>query len=186
MFTELDEFLKYYVPNDKGDFIEMKHTILACVLPTLPLPEEEMEKQKQQANAKKESDTTDILFCGIVGDDMYHTPEKITEGLDLYREKGEESGFIPAKCSEKTVADIITFLEKWSTEHDAYNALSCNCQTFAHDLYSFLIGSHYKNQLPSIVQYLQSFVDFDREWKRLEDESKQDESNKAPTEEQAK
>jgi len=74
---------------------------------------------------------------------------------------------------------LLIFLQKWTTEYKDYNALTSNCQTFAKDLYEFAVGKHYKFQIGPIVNKMQSFVDFDREWKKLEEEFHQNMSKES-------
>jgi len=150
MFTELDEFLKYYIASSENQWDQKQYTILACALPTLPLSDEDNNSER-----------------------IYRMPELISQYLEEFEDSGKTNGYVPAKFKEMNVAKIINFLQEWTAKYTKYNALSCNCQTFAKDLYEFIIGNHYKHQLGGIINQMQSFVDFDREWKKLEDEHQQ-------------
>jgi len=165
MVSELDEFLKYFIQNDKKEWEEKQYTILACVLPTLPLSEEEQEEQEEEQKKT-------MLLPETQMNKMYKMPELISQCLDEYEEQGQLDGFIPCKFSNRQVSEVINFLEEWTIKYKEYNALSCNCQTFAKDLYEFIIGKDYHYQLEEIIHKMQSFMDFDREWKKFEDDMK--------------
>jgi len=155
---------------------------LACVLPTLPSSKKEDETEEEnnaeeEKNKESSNESNEALYCGVTGKKMYEMPQLISQALEEMEETEEDGGFVAADFGGKCVSDIATFLEQWTAKYGHYNTLSCNSQTFAKDLYEFVIGDKYRFQLESIVHKMQSFVDFDREWKKLEEEQNQNLSN---------
>ncbi|ETO09625.1 hypothetical protein RFI_27754 [Reticulomyxa filosa] len=81
--------------------------------------------------------------------------------LDQYAQ--ELMSCVKSLIPGKIISDVGVFLNQWGAKHKKYDALYCNCQKFAYDLFSFLMPSDNKKIKQKIVQRFEfwfSFFDF--------------------------
>ena len=94
---------------------------------------------------------TDVAYPGEISD-------VLLEQEDMWEDVNTENQvtlMTPIDMDGLKVSHLANFLVQWHRGHNVYNALSCNCQRFAYDLYEWMIGKHYASVVKELFPKLQ-------------------------------